>query len=275
MSPTDSNAQTQQDAQDASPESSGRGQAPDPSADTAAEQATLDLTRPAADDTGGDQVVIEIDAAKPAEPAATRSDPAARPPGAIDGRHARSERSRQAMVDALLELLREGNIRPSSAQIAERAGVTQRTLFNQFGDMDSLVAAVAASQVRRVLSMLPDAGIGTLEQRAAAYSDGLAVLLEETMHVRWAVVTNTAGAETRARVVQTAREFMRAHMAQAFAPELDGVDGAVQQEVLDALEPLSDPAAWRLRRVQQGLSVEAATRAVHRTLLAVVRDAVG
>jgi AcrR family transcriptional regulator len=219
-------------------------------------------------------VVIEIDASTSNESAPTRtSGPGGRAAGAIDGRHARSERSRQAMVDALLDLLREGTLRPSSAQIAERAGVTQRTLFNQFGDMDSLVAAVAASQVRRVLAMLPDAGTGSLEQRVDAYSAGLALLLEETMHVRWAVVTNTVGNETSARALQTAREFMRTHVAQAFAPELDALDDTTKHEVLDALEPLSDPAAWRLRRVQQGLSVDDAARVVRRTLLALVRDA--
>ncbi len=285
MLPTDSDA-TQQDSQQAGSPAPASGPSASGGEPDGAQvgRATLDLTGSAADDQdgGGDHVVIEIDAtaataatsatSAPAETPATPSG-GGRPAGAVDGRHARSERSRQAMVEALLDLLREGNIRPSSAQIAERAGVTQRTLFNQFGDMDSLVAAVAASQVRRVLAMLPDAGIGTLEQRAAAYSEGLATLLEETMHVRWAVVTNPATAETGTRAVQTAREFMRAHMAQAFAPELEPLDGATQSQVLDALEPLSDPAAWRLRRVQQGLSVEAAALAVHRTLLAVIRDA--
>src|SRR5437764_15268085 len=84
-------------------------------------------------------------------------------PMPIDGRHARSERSRQAMVDAVLDLLKEGVLRPSSAQIAERAGVTQRTLFNQFGDMDSLIGAVASRQVQRVFKLLPQAGQGTFD----------------------------------------------------------------------------------------------------------------
>src|SRR3954447_3199911 len=87
----------------------------------------------------------------------------------VDGRDARSERSRQAMVDALLDLLREGNVRPSSSQIAERAGVTQRTLFNQFGDMDSLISAVAARQAQRFFKLLPNAGCGSFEARVASY----------------------------------------------------------------------------------------------------------
>lgn len=257
MLPTDRNAQAQQDVQ---PPLSG----------SPPDQTTIDLTGTAPDDAGGDSVVIEIDASIPGA-ATTTSAPG--PVRATDGRHARSERSRQAMVEALLELLREGNVRPSSAQIAERAGVTQRTLFNQFGDMDSLVAAVAASQARRVLAMLPDAGRGSLEERVAAYSAGLTSLLEETMHVRWAVVTNPASSETGTRLVQTARAFMRTHLAQAFTLELDQLDDPVRVEVLDALEPVSDPAAWRLRRVQQGLSLEQASAALERTLRSVLRDA--
>lgn len=200
---------------------------------------------------------------------------AAPPKRATDGRHARSERSRQAMVDALLDLLREGNLRPSSAQIAERAGVTQRTLFNQFGDMDSLVSAVAARQVQRVVGMLPEAGEGTLEERVAAYCEGLARLLEETMHVRWAVVTNPSDQWTGAVAVRTAREFMRNHLASTFAADLESLNGATQSKVIDALELQTDPAAWRLRRVQQGLDVDAARQAVERTILAVLRDACG
>lgn len=188
-----------------------------------------------------------------------------------DGRHARSERSRQAMVDALLALLREGNLRPSSAQIAERAGVTQRTLFNQFGDMDSLVAAVAGHVARRAASLLPEIGTGTLEQRAATYCDGLALLLEETMPVRWAVVTNTSRDWSGARAVELMRDFMRGRLEEAFGPELADRDDTARAELLDALELETDPVAWRLRRVQQGRSVEEARARMFRAVVALLR----
>lgn len=191
----------------------------------------------------------------------------------VDGRHARSERSRQAMVDALLDLLRAGTLRPSSAQIAERAGVTQRTLFNQFGDMDSLISAVAARQSERVLSLLPSAGQGTLEERAERYCEGLEVLLEETMNVRWAVVTSATPMAPASAAVGTARQFVRRRLADAFAPELDAVGGATADEVLEALEIETDPVVWRMRRVQQELSAGQARAVVQRTILALLRDA--
>jgi AcrR family transcriptional regulator len=189
----------------------------------------------------------------------------------IDGRHARSERSRTAMVDALLDLLKEGNLKPSATQIADRAGVTQRTLFNHFGDMDSIIQAAAGRQTERVLKMLPDAGDGSFEERVTSYCSGLATLLEETMNVRWAVVTTDNATTSSVRAVQAAREFMRAHLAEAFAPELDTVDHADRALVLDAIEIQLDPAAWRLRRQQQGLSFEDCRAVLERSIASLLR----
>lgn len=194
-------------------------------------------------------------------------------PPAVDGRHARSERSRQAMVDALLDLLRSGTLRPSSAQIAERAGVTQRTLFNQFGDMDSLISAVAARQSERVLGLLPTAGDGTLEERVARYSAGLELLLEETMNVRWAVVTSATPMAPAFAAVGTARQFVRRRLTDAFAAELDAVGETVAGELLEALEIETDPVVWRMRRMQQELTPGQARAVVERSILSLLRDA--
>jgi AcrR family transcriptional regulator len=192
---------------------------------------------------------------------------------AADGRHARSERSRQAMVDALLALLREGVVRPSSAQIAERAGVTQRTLFNQFGDMESLVTAACGRQVRRYLELQPSAGTGPVEERVRRYCLGLERLLEEIMHVRWAVLTNPGMPPTGTRVVRNSLLFTRRQLREAFAPELEPLDAATCDEVLDALELETDPVVWRLRRVQQELTPDECRAVVQRTILALLRDA--
>lgn len=47
-------------------------------------------------------------------------------PEAQDGRHLRRDRNRDAVVDALLALYGEGNLDPSSAEIAERARLSPR-----------------------------------------------------------------------------------------------------------------------------------------------------
>ena len=55
-----------------------------------------------------------------------------------DGRHLRSERSRQKIVDAMTSLVREGNFEPSQAEVAEQAKVSFRTVSRHFEDMETL-----------------------------------------------------------------------------------------------------------------------------------------
>lgn len=85
---------------------------------------------------------------------------------AADGRRQRSERSRQAIVDAMLELVDEGNLVPSAQQVAERAGVGIRSVFRHFSDMENLFAA-ADAQGRQGYEALFVGGDrqGTLDER--------------------------------------------------------------------------------------------------------------
>ena len=46
----------------------------------------------------------------------------------VDGRHLRRERNREAVVEALLEFYREGNLQPSATEVAERAGSSARSV---------------------------------------------------------------------------------------------------------------------------------------------------
>ncbi|NCV76101.1 TetR family transcriptional regulator, partial [bacterium] len=60
----------------------------------------------------------------------------------VDGRVARSERTREAIAEALLELLEEGVLRPRAQEIAKRADVAVRTVFQHFDDMEGLYAEI-------------------------------------------------------------------------------------------------------------------------------------
>lgn len=71
-------------------------------------------------------------------------------PGVGDGRRLRRERNRQAVVGAMLDLYREGTLRPSSAEVAERAGLSPRSLFRYFEDVDDLCRAAIARHVERI-----------------------------------------------------------------------------------------------------------------------------
>ncbi len=71
--------------------------------------------------------------------------------GSKDGRTVRAERTRQAIVDALLTLLDEGELRPTAERIAERAEVSERSVFQHFPDREALFEAVARQQWERII----------------------------------------------------------------------------------------------------------------------------
>jgi AcrR family transcriptional regulator len=54
----------------------------------------------------------------------------------VDGRRARSERSKQAIIEASLALMEEGYLIPTAQQISNRAGVGMRSFFRHFEDME-------------------------------------------------------------------------------------------------------------------------------------------
>jgi TetR/AcrR family transcriptional regulator, regulator of autoinduction and epiphytic fitness len=78
-----------------------------------------------------------------------------------DGRSARSQRTREAVVDALLALIGDGNPRPTAREIAERANVSLRSVYVHFDDLEDLFLAVAQRQMAQVVTMVtpisPDA----------------------------------------------------------------------------------------------------------------------
>lgn len=83
-----------------------------------------------------------------------------------DGRRLRSERSRQAIIDASLALLEEGILVPTAQQISDRAGVGIRSFFRHFADMETLFATID-EESRESVEVLFTGGDrdGTLEER--------------------------------------------------------------------------------------------------------------
>ena len=83
-----------------------------------------------------------------------------------DGRRLRSERSRQAILDASVALLEEGILVPTAQLVSDRAGVGIRSFFRHFPDMAALFASID-EQSRESVEALFMGGdrTGTLEER--------------------------------------------------------------------------------------------------------------
>lgn len=69
-----------------------------------------------------------------------------------DGRAARAAHA-DAVVDALIDLIDEGALRPAARLVAERAGVSLRSVYVHFDDLDDLFSEVGRRQARRLRAL--------------------------------------------------------------------------------------------------------------------------
>jgi len=184
----------------------------------------------------------------------------------IDGRIQRSERSSQAIVDALLALIEEGTLVPTAQQISSRAGVGIRTLFRQFSDMDSLFDALDM-QLRDSYEAFFSVGdrSGTLaqrlqyaiERRAAGYEKNK-LLMQSTRAHAW----KSASLQKNYR---RAQRDLRSDL-EDWLPEIKSLPAA-QQEAVDML---ASPESWHRLREEQGLAIETAIAVVVDTVALLV-----
>jgi AcrR family transcriptional regulator len=174
----------------------------------------------------------------------------------VDGRTQRRERNRAAMVDAMLALYEEGNLAPSSEEIAERAGLSPRSLFRHFDDIDDLVRASITRQLERVLP-----GVDIDAAPDATFPERVRALVDQRLRMFDAMGAMAIVARLRepfqplvATQLRQARSFMRHQIERLFAEELARLDAAAAASVLAAADVLCSFEGYRLLRHDQRLT---------------------
>lgn len=171
---------------------------------------------------------------------------------AVDGRTLRSLRTREAIVDATIGLLEEGDLRPTAPRVADRAAVSVRSVFQHFDDLETLHAAVAERLVDRVaVLVVPIPPELPLEERLDRFVHQRALLLEAVTPIRRAAgVHGPFSTEITARL-RDGQAFLRDEVARTFAPELE-VAGAERDDLLDSLDAVLSWATWETLRAVIG-----------------------
>jgi len=187
----------------------------------------------------------------------------------VDGRTARSERTRTAIVDAQLKLISEGDLRPTADRIAKAAGVSLRALWSHFADMEALFTASG----KRVLEIRdaahrPISPELPLPERIDAYCGQRARLLEQIGPTAKAAAIKEPFSETLRRYRRMHVKRVRDELATLFAPEING-----DNQLLDALTAVSTWPTWASWRENMDLPVPAARAALARTITSLLANA--
>jgi AcrR family transcriptional regulator len=189
----------------------------------------------------------------------------------LDGRHAWRERNRSAVVDALLDLYEEGNVDPGAQEIAERSGVSRRSVFRYFDDMDDLCRVAIERHQERVghLFEIEGLGEGTLAARIERIVEQRMKLFEAIAPVRRVARLRAPFQPVIAAELARANRELRRQLERHFLPDLDAMPSDRRAEALAALDMLCAFESFELLRFVQELSLEQAGSVLRRTIATV------
>ena len=191
-----------------------------------------------------------------------------------DGRRARGQRNRDAVIDAILILLDQGNASPTAREIADTAGVSLRSVFRHFADLDSLFGAAIQQQARRTAHLYePPSRAGDAEQRVASLVAQRRKLYETISEVRRSWILRYSDVPSVSHILDDIYVGLYQQIVDFFQDDLAHLTPAQQREVLDAIDVATSFDAWAHLRSHRGLSVPRASAVVKRTVRLLLADA--
>jgi len=188
------------------------------------------------------------------------------PPPRVDGRTARSERTRNAIVDAHVQLILDGELRPTADRIAKLAGVSLRALWSHFADMEALFAASGQRILdRRDAAYQPVPVDLPLPRRIEAYCHQRARMLEQIAPAAKAAALKEPFSPALQHYRKCHIDRVRDELKILFAAELNG-----DQCRLNALTAIATWPTWSTWRDAIGLDVDSARAALTRSITALL-----
>ncbi len=188
-----------------------------------------------------------------------------------DGRRRRRVQNRLAVVDALLDLYEDGNLRPGTDEIAERAGLSPRSLFRYFDDVDDLARAAVTRQQERALPLVP-IGVNvdaSLRQKANGLVEQRFRLFEVVGQAAKVWRIRSPFQPVLAEELAQTRAFLRSQLLDLFGPELERMSGRKAASVVAAADVLTSFESYQLLLDDQGFAMEEAKAVMAESLVAV------
>jgi TetR/AcrR family transcriptional regulator of autoinduction and epiphytic fitness len=176
----------------------------------------------------------------------------------MDGRRARGLRTRDAIISSLLDLIAGGDIAPTAQRIADRAGVSVRSVYQHFADVEGLYADAAERTYEWVRDTAKDVDTSLpLSRRVDAYVDARSSVLESLLPFHRSVRLMEPSSE-RVRAYRAAMEkWDKDRLSKVFSPELRSMEAPRRGATLAAIDAIASADTWdHLRR--NGQSARAA-----------------
>lgn len=196
----------------------------------------------------------------------------------VDGRVLRGLRNRQALMDAFYALAGETGAIPKAADVAERAGLSVRSLFQHFNDLEELRSAVVETRCQQALDhVLVEREIVDLsqpvEQRVETILRSRVGLWEMLEPLRQTLLLRE-GLDESAHVrdlLEELRIAVRSHLQLYFAAELHALQ-LDDDLVLTSFQLSTSAACWDNLRLVHGYDVDTTIAIMRHMALSVLRS---
>lgn len=175
-----------------------------------------------------------------------------------DGRRARSQASRSKIIRAMMDLIESGDMNPSTANVAKKAGVGLRSLFRHFEDKDAIYREVDAILVKAYRPII----------EAPYVSDSWQDRLMETIERRCEVSEAIAPYRISTTAARRRSKFLKESFQQLYDTEKMRLNSILPRQ-LHTDTPLGRTIlvamsfdTWRMLREDEHLSASATVDAV-------------
>ncbi|MFO1079281.1 MAG: hypothetical protein U1E23_01455 [Reyranellaceae bacterium] len=166
-------------------------------------------------------------------------------------------RTRKALVDAYLAVLLETRRVPTTAEVAQRARCSMRTIFERFGTLANLGMAAFDAILEARAPTSAEAFLGADRASRIRFQVSVRANTCETFLPLWRLIVRHEGAAPQVdERLEKVRALTRARLELMYAPELGSVPDRVRESLLIALEALTDFSVWGRLRESNGLSVD-------------------
>ncbi len=164
----------------------------------------------------------------------------------VDGRRARRERGRIAVVDAYFALAQEHGDYPSVEVVAAAAGVSVSSVFRYFGSIDDLqwLGFERFLERFRPLFSVPNIGAGSFDERVERFAESRVELYGQCGTIMRLAQRDVDSQPRVAEALSQSRQHFAKQIRSHFAPEFDALSAAATTNTVAVIETLTAMAAW-------------------------------
>lgn len=176
-----------------------------------------------------------------------------------DGRRLRSVRTRQLVIEAYLELVKESPQPPTAVMVAERAGYSVRSIFERFTDLQALrVAATDYAITQANVQSMTTGFDGDRATRLRAHVVRRAHACTEWLPLWRAVLADPVRSEAIELRIRVVRMATVKRIELMYEAELGTLPDLERRQTVLAIEALIDFESWARMKEFFGLSFDEA-----------------